>query len=169
LYNNGQIYVGGSFFGISGGSQTYLALLTTSADPTRQLVKTFDAKADAQVRALALTSDTLFVSGDFATISGQARKGVAAIDPATAIETNPWDAQITIQGQVQVRAVLPVGQAVYVGGQFRGAGGENRASAADPGFEPAIHAWPTGAPAQDAPQYGQPRPRSVAALLPAET
>jgi hypothetical protein len=148
LYNNGQIYVGGSFFGISGGSQTYLALLTTSADPTRQLVKTFDAKADAQVRALALTSDTLFVSGDFATISGQARKGVAAIDPATAIETNPWDAQITIQGQAQVRTVLPVGQAVYVGGQFRGAGGENRARIASvhPLFG-AASGWDPGADA----------------------
>jgi Domain of unknown function (DUF5122) beta-propeller len=127
LYNNGQIYVGGAFFGISGFQQPqYLALLTASVDPAKQLVKTFDAKADAQVRALALTSDRLFVGGDFSPISGQARKALAAIDPATALETNPLDAGITGQGQLQVRVVLPLGQAVYLGGQFTGAGGENR-------------------------------------------
>lgn len=126
LYNNGQIYVGGYFFGISGGPQQYLALLTASVDPARQLVKTFDAKPDGQVRALALTSDRLFVGGDFTTISGQARKALAAIDPATALETNPLDAGMTGQGQLQVRAVIPLGQAVYMGGQFTGAGGENR-------------------------------------------
>jgi len=73
-----------------------------------------------------LTSDRLFVGGDFTTISGQARKALIAIDPATALETNPLDAGISGNGQLQVRAILPLGQAVYMGGQFSGAGGENR-------------------------------------------
>jgi len=152
VFNDKQIYVGGNFFGISGGQQQYVALLTTNANQSQQLVKTFDAKADGQVRSLALTADNnLYVAGDFAKISGQDRKAVAAIDPATGQEINAWDAQIS-GGQVQVRSVLPLGVAVYVGGGFRVAGGENRgriasvhsvfqaASAWDPGVDGAVSA-----------------------------
>ncbi|MEO8429061.1 MAG: hypothetical protein ABI651_18370, partial [Verrucomicrobiota bacterium] len=150
LYSNGQIYVGGSFSGISGGSQTYLALLTASVDPAKILVKTFDAKPDNQVRALALSSDGLFVGGDFSKISGQDRKALAVIDPATALETsNPLDAGIGGNVQLQARAVLPLGQAVYIGGSFTGAGGENRRRIAsvNPLFGGASSGWDPGADA----------------------
>ena len=71
---------------------------------------------------------------------------MAAIDPSTGKEPNPWDAQISGQGQVQVRAVLPLGQAVYVGGQFSGAGGENRGrvGSVHPAFG-AASGWDPGA------------------------
>lgn len=147
-----NVYVGGQIFGISGSSLQYLALLTTNVIPAKQLIKAFDAKLDGQIRALALTSDALYVAGDFTKASGQDRVGVAALDQFTSQEVNPWDAQISGQGQRQVRAVLPVGQAVYVGGQFRAAGGENRgriasihplfgaASSWDPGADGPVNA-----------------------------
>jgi hypothetical protein len=121
----GQLYVGGNFFGIAGGLQNYLALFGSTP---LALNKAFDAKLDNQVRAIALTPDnkTLFIAGDFTKAAGQGRLGVAQLDALTGNEPNPWDAQMVAQGIAQIRAVLPIGQAVYVGGLFRGAGGENR-------------------------------------------
>jgi hypothetical protein len=148
LWNAGQIYVGGNFFGISGGQKQYLALLTTNTVPGNQVIPGFDAKLDGQVRSMSLDDGgfTLFIGGDFTSVSGQGRKAVAAIDPSTGKEPNPWDAQISGQGQVQVRAVLPLGQAVYVGGQFSGAGGENRGrvGSVHPAFG-AASGWDPGA------------------------
>jgi hypothetical protein len=152
LFNKGQLYVGGAFFGISGSSIQNLALLNPKGDTATQLVKTFNPLADGQVRSLALDQGLLFVGGDFTKIAGQDRKGVAAIDPATGQEPNPLDVQLTGQGQLQARTVLPVGQQLYIGGSFRGAGGENRgriasvhnvfgaASGWDPGADAAINA-----------------------------
>ncbi len=119
-----NLYVGGNFFGISGASMNYLALVSTGT--AAQPVSSFNPQPDGAVRSLSLTADRLFVGGDFTKISGLDRNRVAAIDPLTAQESSPFDAQISGVGLQQVRAVLPLGQAVYVGGQFRGAGGENR-------------------------------------------
>ena len=80
----------------------------------------------AQVRTLALTSDSLFVGGDFATISGQdqeQRRRPSIRQRGGDKSLGRWDLH---RGQGQVRTVVPVGQAVYIGGQFTGAGGENR-------------------------------------------
>ncbi len=153
LFTKGNVYVGGNFFGIAGGNQQYLALLTLKTDPNQMLVKTFSPAPDGQVRTLALSSDNrLFVGGDFSKIAGQDRKGVAALDPATGQDTTSLDTGLTGQGQIQARALVPVGSQIYIGGQFRGAGGENRGRIAsvhnlfgvssgwDPGADTAVNA-----------------------------
>ena len=154
LFDRDQLFVGGNFSVISGASRVNLALLTTNAVTAKQLVKTFDAKLVGLVRTLALSANgpSLYVGGDFSRAGGQDRKAVASLDPATGLELAPWDAQISGTGPLQVRAVLPLGQAVYIGGQFRAAGGENRsragsvhpefgvASGWDPGVDAPINA-----------------------------
>jgi hypothetical protein len=159
FFSKGNVYVGGQFFGFSGipGSQNqYLALLTLKTEPAQMLVKTFlptqAVWPDAQVRTLAISADNrLFVGGDFTKIAGGDHKGVAAIDPLTGQDTFV-DTQMTGQGQIQARALIPLGSQLYIGGQFRGAGGENRgriasvhnafgvASGWDPGADTAINA-----------------------------
>jgi hypothetical protein len=132
---------------LTGEARGLQALLSTNVDAASQFITTFKPQPDATVRGLALTQDLLFVAGDFTKISGQDRKAVAALDPQKGQETNPLDAQITGQGQVQARAVLPLGQAMYVGGQLRGAECENRGRIASihPTFGGAASGWDPGA------------------------
>jgi hypothetical protein len=133
LFSKGNVYVGGSFFGfagIPGNQQQYLGLLTLKTDPAQQLVKTFLPNQpnwpDGQIRTLAISADNrLFVGGDFSKVAGGDHKGVAAIDPLTGQDTF-LDTQLTGQGQLQARALVPLGAQLYIGGLFRGAGGENR-------------------------------------------
>lgn len=84
-----------------------------------------NAPAGTVVRALVLQGNKLFVAGNLTTIGGQARTGVAALNPATGVATT-WNAA----PNGVVRALLAVGPRLYLGGDFAQVGGQSRICAA---------------------------------------
>ena len=79
---------------------------------------TWQADADDEVLALALAEGTLYVGGTFATIGGQPRNQLAALDAATGTVT-PWDPALAyLHRTPEVRALVVARDVVYVAGGF---------------------------------------------------
>jgi hypothetical protein len=70
---------------------------------------------------LSLDAEVLWVGGQFTTIGGEPRRGVASVELATGRATG-WDA--AANGNVE--AVVTVGEVVYVAGPFTAIGGRSR-------------------------------------------
>ena len=75
----------------------------------------------AFVRSLALEGSTIYVAGCFASVGGQPRSQLAALDTATAAAT-PWNPA----PNGVVNALAADGSTVYAGGNFTTIGGQNR-------------------------------------------
>jgi len=135
LVRGDTLYVGGDYIGIAGVERHILAALDIS---TAQLLP-FDARASGinlnyvpqpQVTALDLAGDTLFAVGNFTQIGGQARAGLAMLNPTTgdALAWNPPYPGPQWAGFPPrlCQAVAVSGGTVYVGGWFETIGGEGR-------------------------------------------
>jgi PASTA domain-containing protein/beta-propeller uncharacterized protein DUF5122 len=124
MYFGATLYVGGDFTSIGGQTRHDLAQLDASGSAT-----SFNPAPDRPVQALAAHSgtplhpSTLFVGGDFHSIGGQARAGIAELDlSGNALSWNPGEG-----GAVSALAVTGSGLAplhVYAGGQFQAIGGQ---------------------------------------------
>jgi hypothetical protein len=77
------------------------------------------------VYGLAESAGTLYVAGDFATIAGQARRRLAALDATTGVAT-AWDPDVNASAS----AVAVQGGTVFAGGNFWLAGGVPRSNLA---------------------------------------
>jgi hypothetical protein len=109
------VYAGGSFtsFGSTPVSRNYIAAV--NADPSSENFgkpTAWDPNADDLVRSLAVSGSTVYVGGYFASIGGQTRNGIAAID-ANGVAT-AWDPNMS--GYPNALAVSE--STVYAGGQF---------------------------------------------------
>jgi hypothetical protein len=71
-------------------------------------------------RSLGLLGNTLFVGGQFTSVNGEPRSGLAALD-ATTGAVMPWNAGLPFASEV--RALAGHGNVVYAGGRFDEAGG----------------------------------------------
>jgi hypothetical protein len=80
--SNNSVYAGGAFTTIDAQSRTRLAAITIS---TGTLVSGWSPTANNVVRTLHLSAGEtrLYVGGYFNNISGQTRRGLAALDPTT--------------------------------------------------------------------------------------
>lgn len=120
LVAGNTIYVGGAFGRIGGQPRRSLAALdavtgTATAwnpDPTQWDI------VDPRIRALALADSVLCVGGSFASIGGQPRICLAAVDTATGLATD-WDPGL----DGLVWSLASDENTVYVGGGFTRAGG----------------------------------------------
>jgi len=105
----GGWYLGGLFKGIGGIPRTNLAHVYASGR-----VDAWAPNPDGAVAAIALSGNTLYVGGDFATIGGQHRDFVAAVDISTGNVTR-WSPGVMYG---DVLALLVCGNTIYLGGQF---------------------------------------------------
>ena len=139
LIRQDTLLVGGEFGHIAGGSRPLLAALDIH---TAQLLP-FDAHASGiylqyvprpQVAALALAGDTLYAAGNFTRIGGQARAGLAMLNPSTgdALEwTAPYPGPQWEGFPPRLCQSIAVSAGtVYVGGWFESIGDESRPFAA---------------------------------------
>ncbi|MGI9604864.1 MAG: hypothetical protein ACR2P0_01875 [Acidimicrobiales bacterium] len=73
------VYVGGLFTSWDGAFPLRMAKL----DNQGNLITSFDADASARVMSISARSDTVFIGGDFTSVNGATRKGLAAVDAST--------------------------------------------------------------------------------------
>jgi hypothetical protein len=90
-------------------------------------VPTWTASPNGPVRALALDGSTVYLGGNFQTVNGDSRVGVAAVDGATGA-TLPWDGRLSGGASgTQVSALSSSAGGLYVGGDFLLANSVSRA------------------------------------------
>jgi hypothetical protein len=124
------LYVGGDFRNITvtadqvvtTAQRSHLASLAGGAAATRVLP--WDPNADDIVRSLALddAKGLLYVGGDFTSIGGLPRRGLAALGVAS-LQATTWDPQVA---GTRVDSLLLSGNTLYVGGSFSAVGGAPR-------------------------------------------
>ena len=133
--DGGTVYAGGDFTELGGEFRNMLAAidistgLATAWDPDPSGGIAILSNVDS-VQTLAVSGTKVFAGGNFVTIGGVTRNGLAALDAATGI-ANDWnpDTKISItpgapSGLVSALAVSP--GMVYVGGIFAAIGGQPR-------------------------------------------
>ncbi|MCB2156321.1 PQQ-like beta-propeller repeat protein [bacterium] len=114
----GGWFVAGDFDHVDGAAQAYLAHIS----PDYTLDTSWTPEPDARVLHLLHSGGTLYVSGDFTTISGTLRSGLAAIDAASGDLDTAWDPN----PNYDVLDMALSGSTLYLGGTFNQIGGETR-------------------------------------------
>lgn len=130
LAANGVVYVGGDFDQVAGQARRAVAALDMSTGLATGW-NPGSSSAGGSTCGLALDGQTLYVGGDFTTMGGQTRSGVAALDTATG-QATAWDAKLggTPNYGVSVCRLAVSGGTVYVAGAFVSSGGEARSGLA---------------------------------------
>jgi hypothetical protein len=122
VVSGSKVYAGGAFSSIGGDSRYYLAALDASSGA----LTPWKHNANGSVYALALGQDsdvkTLYVGGDFTTISGGTPRNYIASFDAAAGSLNPWNPD----GNGTVHALAVNGSTVFAGGKFGRIGGQHR-------------------------------------------
>jgi hypothetical protein len=123
-----RIIAGGVFTSVkntnANGGQTYARTNIFAFNATTGVVDTaFSPSTDGEVSALAAGPDgSLFIAGNFRNVDGQARRGIAKLDPTTGAL---WAGFSTVANG-RVRDLVIRGSRVFVGGNFSKVGGANR-------------------------------------------
>lgn len=111
LDGNGGFFIGGEFQNVAGKPRPYLAHIK----PDGSLDTQFGALPDDKVRALHVDGTTLYVGGDFSTMSGLSRRRLAAVSADTGgVVTSFLDPGLN----GSVYAITHDATNVYVGGSF---------------------------------------------------
>jgi hypothetical protein len=108
----GRVYVGGYFTRIGGAARRSLAAL----DPRTGRASSWNPSPGGNqpsVSALVLSGSVVYVAGDFTSIGGKGRVGVAAVDAASG-RIGPWDPRT----DGKVVALAAAAGAVALGGAF---------------------------------------------------
>jgi hypothetical protein len=114
------VYVGGGFSHIGGQPRRALAavdVMTGAATAWNPSPTNWNV-VNPRIEALALADSVLYVGGSFASIGGQARICLAAVDTSTGLATH-WDPGL----DGLVWSLASCGKTVYAGGGFTRAGG----------------------------------------------
>lgn len=135
------LYVGGIFNVIGGLPRSYLAALNAGGPLDGIAIPTFNANADDEVKALAVSGPLLYVGGRFLNMGGQPRSRIAALNTADGAATS-FDPNARGDGfNAAVSALAVSGSTVYVGGFFSSMNGQNRKNIA---AVSAVDGTPTG-------------------------
>ena len=115
----GRLYVGGAFTRVDGRDRRRIVALT----PGGEVVAGWRSQArGGNVRALVATRTYLYVGGDFASVAGTARRGLARVHRATGRIDRAWNASAQ-GGAVLALEMPPSRNRLYVGGRFRSVNG----------------------------------------------
>ena len=120
-------YIGGAFT-IKGTSINNLAHILSDGT----IDTTWTPNPDQYVYSITLsTTSTMYVGGNFTSIGGQSRSGLAEISLATGLATN-WNPNITLSGgSVYVNTIALSTSTIFVGGIFSNVGATSRTSLAE--------------------------------------
>ena len=145
----GGWFIGGFFTQVGGQLRARLAHIGANGelDPAwrpavtgRARVYNWASPWEPGVTALSVVGDTLYVGGVFASIGGQARTHLAAVNARTG-EPLPWNPR----PDAEVNALAAAGGTVYVGGRFTRVGPVSRLGiAAFDAATGAMAAWSPG-------------------------
>ena len=123
-----RYYLGGSFLnvrppGVAWGTGNVTRNHLAAFDSSGALVTSWNPNADGVVDAVAVdpASGTVFVSGAFTHVGGQARAGLAALDPVTG-QALAWDPA----PNSDVKDLIVANNRLYVGGKFGTIAGASR-------------------------------------------
>jgi len=135
LDGSGGYYIGGYFTSVIGETRNYLAHI--ESDGT--LDTAWNPDPDDVVRKITVSGSDIFVAGDFTTIGGETRAGLAKLNNTDGEADPDWNP--APDGQVDIIAVS--GSYIYVGGFFANIGGLARGYAAklDNSNGSAVVAW----------------------------
>jgi trimeric autotransporter adhesin len=129
---SGQVYLGGIFTSV--GSETRRAV--AALDRTTGALLAWNPQLSgtgvaASVRSIRLGFGSVYVAGFFDRVSGQDRRGLAALDPVTGQATG-WDPALRADdGYREYACALEIANGVvYAGGGFNRIGGELRSGVA---------------------------------------
>lgn len=128
ILHGDTIYVGGSF--VTMGPE--LRAGVAAVDAHSGAVLPWRADVSGWVEDLALRGDRLYVAGVFDTVAGERRVSLAAVDAVTGALT-AWNPNPSGQvgsvphtGPPRIYAIAPLGNEVYVGGNYSEIGGRAR-------------------------------------------
>jgi hypothetical protein len=120
------VYVGGFFKTISGQPRAMLAAIGATSGKATAWNPSSTPCTACEVKAIAVSGNTVYVGGGFTQIGSAARSGLAAID-ATTGSVLPWNpAPDSLVESIDVTRDTR-GTTVYVGGHFGSVGGQPRA------------------------------------------
>ena len=124
-----RVYVGGGFAQIAGSPRRNLAALDLATAQALQWDPSVGGEP-VQVRALALSGQTLYLGGAFTSVGGVVRNSLAAVDVGTGAVTswNPRPEPNVLPPPVRALAVS--GTNLIVGGHFTSIGGSFRTNLA---------------------------------------
>ena len=129
VVNAGTLYVGGTFFSIGGQSRNAIAEISTTTGLATAWNPNAAGISIVTVHSLAVSGGTVFAGGDFTSIGGQARRGVAALSATTGLATawnpNPGSTPLLVAGPV-VKTLAIQGGNLFVGGAFTTIGAVTR-------------------------------------------
>lgn len=124
-----RVYVGGQFGIVGGSPRRNLAALDLATAQPLPWDPSLGGESD-EVRALALSGQTLYVGGAFTSVGGVVRNSLAAVDVGTGAVTgwNPRPEPNVLPPPVRALAIS--GTNVFVGGHFTSIGGSFRTNLA---------------------------------------
>jgi len=145
---NNELFVGGEFGTLNGAAARKLVKLNAvngTLDPG------FNLSVSAAVKDLVVQGSRLFLAGDFTSVAGQPRGGLAAVDAGSGALDGAVDVAFTVPRQgneprVETIAVTPDGTTLVAGGNFTIVDGQSRWQVAlvDVGSNPAkVLDWQT--------------------------
>jgi trimeric autotransporter adhesin len=111
----GIVYIGGTFTSVDDKLGTVVVRNHMAAidEATGAVVTTFDPAPSGAVRDIMIgPTGTIYVSGDFTTIAGKARKRMAALNTSGAALAFKANANATVYG------MTVLGSTIYAGGNF---------------------------------------------------
>ena len=107
-----RLYIGGNFTTVNGSPQNRPAALDTGTGARQSWDPNKDGAAiDGAVQDIAILLDTVYVAGDFQSLTGKARKYLAAFDKDGAL-VESWDPR----PNAAVSTITAKDSTVYVGG-----------------------------------------------------
>lgn len=106
------VYIGGHFDHIAGDTRANAGAVTGTGS-----IRVWEPRPNGTVLTMALTSGKIYLGGGFTTIRSLARNGAGVVDASATVGAWNPDAQWP-SPTGQVNTLVPVGNKVFIGGQF---------------------------------------------------